>query len=784
VLSLLREMRVPAYSAAEIKRREKVEKARLEEEKRERIRAEKASLEQQKLEKIKAEKAKLENERLEKERIKKANFAKARMQSSDFGKTKFEYEKKEDAPPESTQTKSESTPQTKAESAQAGSTRFELVRSDLAQRETQPPEEIAEQNPRSKRLVIAAILVVACVAGLFFLSRRGFFHSSISGSKDRLMVTAVENRTGDKTLDGAVAQGLQFALQESPMLAFRGSDAYRWVARRLVGSADRPVNAVLARQAAQAAGAKAYLYGTIQQSGAEYTLTLDVLKAANNHKLVEVQEVAANREQIASAIDRAAVRLRAALGEKGESLAHTQVPLNLEATANLEALRQYSIGEAAEVDGRTDDALAAFQSAATLDPKFIQAQMRLSWLDRRQHAEADSAAAAQLAEQAAESASERTQLLANYADEVNAMGDLTQAEVAIRRFVVLYPNDAEGQLSLARVLRLQGRAGEALDAAQRGIAEDSYNAELYAQAELALIDLDRYDDALSMEQKAAQLATAHAGIALTTAYLADQQGQLSTSIEQVEQPPRSAASMAAYGLYLDNTGQIAAGTTLWRSMAAGIGSSSVSAASGPWMLAQGALDRGLMGDCESAQEMAQTALSSAKKQSAQELAMTTEFNAGIAAALCGEGALAQGAIATLGHDRPDSAAVAGYELPDLRAAVALGRHDPQAALDALKSAQSNNAALLTVYLRGLAYVGLRQTQLGIEQFQAVLGHRGLALTGGSNVYPVAQSALARVYAQSGDQNNSAQEYKIFLESWSGADPAERLKVEADAAITR
>jgi hypothetical protein len=126
----------------------------------------------------------------------------------------------------------------------------------------------------------------------------------------------------------------------------------------------------------------------------------------------------------------------------------------------------------------------------------------------------------------------------------------------------------------------------------------------------------------------------------------------------------------------------------------------------------------------------------------------------------------------------------GYYLPDLHAAIALGDHDPQFALEVLKTARPYDLISLTPYLRGLAHVELHQMQVGIVDFQTVLGHRGIAVTGGSNVYPMAQIALARAFAESGDKSNSRQAYKRFLELWSGADPGQRLKSEAQAAVAR
>jgi serine/threonine-protein kinase len=169
--------------------------------------------------------------------------------------------------------------------------------------------------------------------------------------------------------------------------------------------------------------------------------------------------------------------------------------------------------------------------------------------------------------------------------------------------------------------------------------------------------------------------------------------------------------------------------------------------------------------------MAKTALQSAQ-------GTTANFNAGVAAALCGNGGAAQLAILTLDHDWSQSVEVRVHRLPILRAAVELGKHNDQGALDALKSVQANDPTELSIYLRGVAEVGLHQTQAGIADLQAVLAHPGLALTGGGDVYPAAQIALARAYDASGDKNKSVEEYKKFLNTWRGADATERFQVEA------
>jgi serine/threonine-protein kinase len=623
-------------------------------------------------------------------------------------------------------------------------------------------------------------LAVSALA--FFFVRNYLLHLPLLAPNDRLMIAAIDNRTGDKTLDGVASSALNLELAQSPVLNLR----------QLTPLITPPPTPALARSAAQSAGAAAYLFGALASSGAAYTLSIEIRKTASDRTLATAHATAPTRADIPSAIDRTAAALLTALRLTPPT---PTAPLAREATANLDALHAYSLGEAALLEARTDahrtdDALAAFQSAAAFDPNFAQPQLQLAWLYASQHAEAAAASAARLAAAAAANTSPRTSLLAQYASAVNSTGDLAHAADLIQHLISLYPHDPEGARDFAQVLRLQGQFTAALDTAQRALDADPNDPALNREAELALIALDRYDDALALLQKSPQLNSTHDGIALTAAYLAHNPTLLATAIERVARPPRSSGSMAAYGLYLDDTGQLSAGETLWRATAAGLDSSSASAGSGPWLLAQGALDRAFAGDCPTALDLARTAIptltaaSSPRKSTSPGPATT--FNAGVAAALCGNKSLAQQSIAALTRNWPHASAVTGYYLPDLNAALALGQLNYPAALTALAPAAPSDLISLTPYLRGLAHLGLHQPQLAIADFESVLAHHGAALTSGSNVYPMAQIDLARAFAapngsQPADKPNSLQAYKNFLTLWPLADPANPLLREATLA---
>ena len=317
------------------------------------------------------------------------------------------------------------------------------------------------------RIAWISALVVLIAAGTFVWLRNGALQPALLTPEEALQLTLIQNRTNDKGLDGAVMQGLELALQQSPYLKVRGVESYRAGLHQIAAEGESANSPVAARRVAQTVGAKAYLYGEIKEVGGTYTISVDVLNAASNDKLVTMTETAASKDQLTAAIGRLAKSVRANMGERRRSIEQNDVPLAEEGSASIDALHNYAVGQDATQDGNAVEAINDLRQAAQIDPKFAAALVRLAWLYRGQKAERAAADTAELAVQAASESSERWKLLAGYCAEMNASGNYGHAAELIRQFLVLYPHDAEGMAGLARTLRLQGHPAEALQLAQQ-----------------------------------------------------------------------------------------------------------------------------------------------------------------------------------------------------------------------------------------------------------------------------------------------------------------------------
>jgi serine/threonine protein kinase len=644
----------------------------------------------------------------------------------------------------------------------------------------------AQPNRLRSRVRAGAMLLamVSLLIGCFWLTRSGLFRPMVLSPGDRLLLTVIQNKTGDKTLDGTIMQGLEISLQQSKSLNILGGEAYRAGLRQVQAESGGEMTAVPWQRLAQKVGARAYLYGEITGTEAPYTIDVDVLSSDSNDKVASLEETAASREEIPAAIGRLAQSVRMEISADRRVDTRRSVPFDQEGTASLEALHAYALGEQALHDGRARDALVFLQKAAAIDPEFAQVQMRLAWLYRNENAEVASASAAEAARVAAAHASDKVKLLAQFCYEVNVSGDLVRAAQMIRDYTARYPHDIEGVEGLTRVLIAQGQLPEALLKAQTGVATDPFDADLVAESELAMIAMDHSDNALQLEAETERIGAVPGGTALMAGYLAGRKDTVSRQATGMHAAIRELASgvtvddtqmtyarLYRYGLYLDNTGKMSSGLEAWRTSAAAAASVPQLTGTQAYLLAQGALDHALAESCTVALEMVNEGKNLPKGPVAS-------FNAGMAAALCGDEHYAEKTAASLQETYPQNTAVTQYYVPELQAAAAIGVNEPERAMPTLIALAKYDQVSLTPYLRGMAHAALGQMSSAVLDFQEVLDHRGLESTFEGDAYPMAEIGIARVYASTRDKPDSVAAYRRFLALWEDADRNQALTIEA------
>lgn len=144
----------------------------------------------------------------------------------------------------------------------------------------------------------------------------------------------------------------------------------------------------------------------------------------------------------------------------------------------------------------------------------------------------------------------------------------------------------------------------------------------------------------------------------------------------------------------------------------------------------------------------------------------------LAFARAGDTARAESLAGAMAKERPSDTIANVYQLPTIRAAVALDRNNPGKAIEILQPVipydLSAQRGMLSPYECGQAYLLLHRGTEAAAEFQKLLDHPGVVV---NNVLgALAHLQLGRVYALAGDASKARAAYKEFFALWKDADP--------------
>jgi hypothetical protein len=134
---------------------------------------------------------------------------------------------------------------------------------------------------------------------------------------------------------------------------------------------------------------------------------------------------------------------------------------------------------------------------------------------------------------------------------------------------------------------------------------------------------------------------------------------------------------------------------------------------------------------------------------------------------------------------PEDTLLNYFWLPAINAANALRQSNPTRAIDILEQARYElgnpppSAGLLyPAYLRGEAYLALRNGPAAAAQFQKIVNHPGIVMN--SPVAALANLQIGRANVLTGDVKNARVSYERFFARWKEADGDIPILKEASA----
>jgi serine/threonine protein kinase len=225
----------------------------------------------------------------------------------------------------------------------------------------------------SKWPSVAALAIALIAGGLYWHS-----HKTVKlKDKDTIVLADFDNKTGDTVFDGTLRQGLSVQLEQSPFLSLISDQQIQQTLKMMRQTQDAKLTPEIARELCQRAGSKAYLSGSIAILGNQYVLGLKAVNCVAGDTLAEEQVRATGKEQVLSAMDKAAANLRSKLGESFNTVQKFDVPLQEATTNSLEALKAFTLALKTRGEKGQAEAIPFLKRAIQLDPTFARAYASL-----------------------------------------------------------------------------------------------------------------------------------------------------------------------------------------------------------------------------------------------------------------------------------------------------------------------------------------------------------------------------------------------------------------------
>jgi eukaryotic-like serine/threonine-protein kinase len=623
----------------------------------------------------------------------------------------------------------------------------------------------AGASSSAKATIVALFVIAILTAGAIL-----YFHRPAKlTEKDTVVLADFSNTTGDPVFDDTLKQALAVELAQSPFLNVLSEQRVGDTLKLMGRSPGSRLTPEIARQLCQRAGSKAYLGGSIASLGSQYVIGLDAVNCETGDSLAKEQVTANQKEQVLKALDAAATTLRKKVGESLATVQKFDTPIEQATTPSLEALKAYSLGRTTMI--RNGDPIAAeplFQRAIRLDPNFAMAYASLATDYEKLGEESLTTENARKAYDLRGQVSEREKFYIESHYQSFVTGDLKSTRRLYELWALTYPHDEVPINNLGGIYRDLGQREKRLAANLEVLRLYPEDVESYGGLAASYLGLDRLDEARTVVQEARAKNLDYYKLRLVSYQLAFLQDDAPGMAQQVHwatgKPGLEDRFLNIEGSTAAYYGHMEKARGLWHSAA----------------------DSALQNDKRELAAVYKLGLSGteadfgnrdrARQELAAALSLADNYNVQIFApailARTGDLHPAGKMVDDLAERYPLDTIVNSISVPTIRAAIAINRNDPAKAVEFLETVLPYELgqadALYSAYLRGLAYLQLRQGSEAAVEFQKILAHRGIVVN--SPIGALAHLQIARAYVLQADTAEARVAYQDFLTLWKNADP--------------
>jgi DNA-binding winged helix-turn-helix (wHTH) protein/tetratricopeptide (TPR) repeat protein len=614
------------------------------------------------------------------------------------------------------------------------------------------------------------LILVATGAGV--LLWRHYHPAPLSAS---VVLADFENTTGDKDFDYAINRAFQIELEQSPFLDILPRSAVKETLVEMQHKADEQLTPDLAREVCERNNAQAVLSGSISTFAGKYLLMVNASSCVTGKNVAGFQQQVATKGDVLPALDAAAGHVRKQLGESAASLEKFQMPIAQATTSSLEALRAYT--QALDASDRGDIATeqALFERAIALDTNFASAYKDLSI---SYHNRGDFVHGASLIRKAYDlraQTTERERLSIEIAYNSFGSGDYEAAVGSMRLYNQVYPNNAANWTALAWMFTQLGQTQEAIQAAEyayRLAPHSGTGAEILARAYKRA---NRFADAKRVAEAAITAGKDRWGIhsiLFQIAFIEHDTARMKSEGEWGFTHGEMGQSLTDLGFVAASSGKLReAVKDFTRARQEAIRSGDADFADDATMFLAGILmEYGYPGEARA--ELIQMG------SDAEDVGTTAFFRTDL-----GDLAAGQRQVAKMEASDTQSTLNLYFDLPMLRALLALKMHHPAEAVEDIEPARKYQMRDIGVpYQRARAEVEAGMLDEAAKDYRLILSNPGL-----NPIWPdytFSHLGLARTLALENKRDEARAEYRAFLDAWKDGNPEVPVLIQARAEYSK
>ena len=634
------------------------------------------------------------------------------------------------------------------------------------------PHTTTNQPARIRWKIVTPVLslVAAAIAGAVYWQSHRVPKLT---EQDTVVLADFNNTTGDPVFDDTLKQAISTQLGQSPFLNILSDARIRATLRLMAKPPNTRLTPEVARDLCQRAEGEAYIAGSIANLGSQYVIGLDAVNCRTGDFLAQEQVTAENKEHVLPALGQSATKLRKKLGESLSSVEKFDAPLDQVTTPSLEALQALAVGRKLLQEKGSEAAIPFFKRAVELDPNFAAAYSALGITYSNLREPGLASESLQKAYELRERVSEREKfrISANYY--LLVTGELEKAIQTFETWAQAYPRNNEPWGNLGVDYTYLGQYDAAVAAGLQDLRFYPGSAAAFTNLLGQYLALNRPADAKAKYQEAvahkvdnSYLHANRYGVAFFEGDTDEMQRQVALVKNKPGEDMLLSFASDTEGFY----GRLNSARELSRRASDIAHRADANETAAEWQM-NAALREAEFGNPERARKEIAAALKTASTRDVQILAA-------LASARIGDTQQAQKIADDIARRFPLNTMINRYWLPTIYASIEMSRNHPAKALELLQTTSQYElgtplpqfqvgGSLNPVYVRGQAYLSLRQGEPAAAEFQKILDHRGITVN--SPLGALARLQLGRAYVLEGDTSKAHGAYLDFLALWKDAD---------------